>query len=244
MPTSVLVNLKNSRLFSSVMIGDVVQCVTGSTGLATGPVTYRGCENATTGVVRWPRRNPRGSSTKLFDKAPSLIVAILLTFSAAIAACGGSSPSGQAGASPASSAAPSAAPSATPSATPSAGYAVNLTFTGTLAGTTTKAKAPSGTPACGDFVGHILVGVTLNGHDYDFLLTNVAYKALGKYTVGDASSETQVLFSDGGFGGKTIYSSTSGTVTYISAKSIVVDMETAEQSTGQSAHVSGTASCA
>jgi hypothetical protein len=183
MVTSVLVNLKNSRLLSSVTI---------------------------------------------------------LIFGVAIAACGGSSPSGQAGASPASS----AAPSATPSAKPSAGYAVNLTFTGTLAGTTTKAKAPSGTAACGDFVGHILVGVTLNGHDYDFLLTNVAYKALGKYTVGDASSETQVLFSDGGFGGKTIYSSTSGTVTYISAKSIVVDMDVAEQSTGQNAHISGTASCA
>jgi hypothetical protein len=169
-----------------------------------------------------------------------LSVVILLTFSAAIAACGGSSPSGQAGASPASS----AAPSASPSAKPSAGYVVNLTFTGTLAGTTTKAKAPSGTPACGDFVGHVLVGVSLNGHDYDFLLTNVAYKALGKYTVGDASSETQVLFSDGGFGGKSIYSSTSGTVTYTTAKSVVVDMDVAEQSTGQSAHVSGTASCA
>ena len=171
-------------------------------------------------------------------------VVILLTLSAATVACGGSSPPGQAGASPASSAAPSASPSASATATSSAGYAVNLTFTGTLAGTTTKAKAPSGTPSCGDFVGHILVGVTFDGHDYDFLLTNVLYKTPGKYTVGDASSETQVIFSDGGFGGKTIYVSKSGTVTYTSAKSIVIDIDMAEQSTGQGAHVSGTASCA
>jgi hypothetical protein len=154
-----------------------------------------------------------------------------------MAACGGSSPSGQTGASPATSAPASAA-------APAAGYSVNLTFTGTLAGTTTKAKAPSGHPACGDEVGHILVGVTLNGHDYDFLLTNVAYKTPSKYTVGDAGSVTQVMFGDGGWGGTTVYVSKSGTVTYSTPKSISIDMDMAEQTSGASSHVSGTASCA
>lgn len=169
--------------------------------------------------------------------ARSLLAAALFCIAIGLTGCGGSSPSGQAGASPASSAAASAA-------APAAGYAVNLTFTGTLAGATTKAKAPSGHPACGDEVGHILVGVSLNGHDYDFLLTNVVYKTVGKYTVGDASSTTQLMFSDGGWGGKTVYMSKSGTVTYITPKSITIDVDLAEQSTNHSAHISGTASCA
>jgi hypothetical protein len=166
-----------------------------------------------------------------------LFAAALFSIAIGIAGCGGSSPSGQSGASPASSAPASAA-------APAAGYAVNLTFTGALAGTTTKAKAPSGHPACGDEVGHILVGVTLNGHDYDFLLTNVMYKTVGKYTLGDAASATQLMFSDGGWGGKTVYFSKSGTVTYITPKSITIDADLAEQSSNQAAHVSGTASCA
>jgi hypothetical protein len=156
-----------------------------------------------------------------------------LAMGAGIAACGGSSPAGQANLSPAASA-----------AAPAAGYAVNLTFTGTLAGATTKAKAPSGHPACGDIAGHILVGVTLNGHDYDLLLTNVSYKTVGKYTVGDAASTTQLMFSDGGWGGQTVYMSKSGTVTYTTAKSITIDADLVEQSSGKSAHVSGTAGCA
>ncbi|HSP10238.1 MAG TPA: hypothetical protein VLU92_11660 [Candidatus Dormibacteraeota bacterium] len=92
--------------------------------------------------------------------------------------------------------------------------------------------------------GHILVGVTLNGHDYDLLLTNIPYKTLGKYTLGDAASQTQVMFSDGGWGGQTVYFSTSGTVTYNTPKSIAIDMDMAEQTSGASSHVSGTASCA
>ena len=167
----------------------------------------------------------------------SLVAAALFSVAIGIAGCGGSSDAGQAGPSPASSAPASAA-------APAAGYAVNLTFTGTLAGSTTKAKAPSGNPACADAFGHILVGMTLNGHDYDLLLTNIPYKTIGKYTLGDASSQTQVMFSDGGWGGKTVYFSKSGTVTYNTPKSIAIDMDMAEQSSGASAHVSGTASCA
>jgi len=128
----------------------------------------------------------------------SLFAGALFCIGIGISGCGGSSDAGQAGASPASSG-PAAA------AAPAAGYSVNLTFTGSLAGTATKAKAPSGNPSCADVFGHIAVGMTLNGHDYELLLTNIPYKAIGKYTLGDASSQTQVMFGDGGLGGKTLY---------------------------------------
>ena len=169
--------------------------------------------------------------------ARSSFAAALFSIALLGTGCGASSDAGQAGSSPASSASASAA-------APAAGYSVNLTFTGSLAGTTTKAKAPSGHPACADAYGHILVGMTLNGHDYDLLLTNIPYKTPGKYTLGDASSQTQVMFSDGGWGGQTVFFSKSGTVTYNAPKSIAIDMDMTEQSSGASAHVSGTASCA
>jgi collagen triple helix repeat protein len=49
---SVLSRVTNSRLLSAVVIGGAVLVITGSTGLATGPITYNGCENVATGIVR------------------------------------------------------------------------------------------------------------------------------------------------------------------------------------------------
>jgi hypothetical protein len=169
-----------------------------------------------------------------------LLVGTLVTLGLAIAACGGSSPSGQAGASPATSAPASAAPS-TASA---AGYSANLTFTGTLAGTVTSAKAPK-VAACADGLGHLAVAFNLNGHDYDVLLTTVGYKGAGKYSLGDGSTGTMLLLSDSQYGGQSLFMSTSGSVTYINAKSVNIDGVLADQmGGGGTAHVSGTASCA
>jgi hypothetical protein len=163
-------------------------------------------------------------------------VAILLTFSAAVAACGGSSLSGQAGSSPASS--------PTASAAPAGGYSANLTFTGALSGAVTSAKAPK-VAACADGVGHLTVGFNLNGHDYDILLTTVGYKGAGKYSLGDGSTGTLLMLSDSQYGGRSLFMSTSGSVTYINAKSVTLDGDLADQTGGGgNAHVSGTASCA
>lgn len=165
-----------------------------------------------------------------------LFVATLLTFGFAMAACGGSSPSGQTGSSPASS--------ATASTAPAAGFSANLTFTGALAGTVTSAKAPK-VAACADGIGHLTVGFNLNGHDYDILLTTVSYKGAGKYPIDDGSKGTLVLLSDSQYGGRSLFMSTSGSVTYINAKSVNIDGDLADQSGGGGkAHVSGTASCA
>ena len=172
----------------------------------------------------------------------SFPAAALLAVGIGITGCGGGATS--------SSGSPSAATVASSSATLAGSYAANLTFTGSLAGTVTQGKAPSATPACGDQVGHILLGVTLNGHDYNLLVTNGGYKGPGKYTLGDLSSATSVLFSDGASGGTTIYVSASGTVTYTSAKSISIDADLTGgdikggSSPNLSAHLSGSASCA
>lgn len=170
----------------------------------------------------------------------SLVAAALLSIAIGTAGCGGSSPSGQAGASPATSAPASAAP---PTAS-AAGFSANLTFTGTLAGTVTSAKAPR-VPACADGVGHVGVAVNLNGHDYDILLTTVGYKGAGKYSLGDGSTGTMLLLSDSQYGGQSLFMSTSGSVTYINSKSVNIDGDLGDQmGGGGKAHVSGTASCA
>lgn len=174
----------------------------------------------------------------------SFFAAALLAVGIGLMGCGGgattSSGSPNAAGSPAAASSP---------ATVVGSYAANLTFTGSLAGTATQGKVPSGTPVCGDSVGHILLAVTLNGHDYDLLVTNTAYKGLAKYTLGDISSATSLLLSDAGSGGTTIYFSASGTITYTSAKSINIDADLVGgdvkggSSPNLSAHVAGSASC-
>jgi hypothetical protein len=165
-----------------------------------------------------------------------LFVATLLTLGFVMAACGGSSPSGQSGSSPASSAPASAAPAA--------GYSANLTFTGALAGKATSAKSPK-KAYCADGIGHLAVAFNLNGHDYDILLTTVGYKGAGKYSLGDGSTGTLLMLTDADYGGQNLFTSTSGSVTYINAKSVNIDGDLAGQmGGGGNAHVSGTASCA
>jgi hypothetical protein len=162
-----------------------------------------------------------------------LFAAALLAIGIGTAGCGGSSPSGQAGASPETSA-----------AAPAAGYAVNLTFTGALAGKATSAKAPQ-KPSCADGIGHVMVAFNLNGHDYDILLTTVSYKGAAKYSLGDGSTGTLLMLSDAAYGGQSLFMSTSGSVTYINAKSVNIDGDLAGQmGGGGNAHISGTASCA
>jgi hypothetical protein len=166
-----------------------------------------------------------------------LFVATLLTLVFVMAACGGSSPSGQAGSSPTSSATASAAPAA-------GSFSANLTFTGALSGTVTSAKAPK-VAACADGLGHVAVGLNLNGHDYDILLTTVGFKGAGKYTLDDGSTGTLLMLSDAQYGGRSLFTGTSGSVTYINAKSVNLDGDLADQSGGGGkAHISGTASCA
>jgi hypothetical protein len=174
---------------------------------------------------------------KVATNASSLVVAALVLLSGAIAACGGSSPSGQAPAS-------SAAASATPSAVSSAGYSANLTFTGALSGKATSAKSPK-KAYCADGIGHLAVAFNLNGHDYDILLTTVGYKGAGKYSLGDGSTGTLLMLTDADYGGQNLFISTSGSVTYNNAKSVNIDGDLAGQmGGGGNAHVSGTASCA
>jgi hypothetical protein len=165
----------------------------------------------------------------------------LLLAAAGLAACGSSSPSS----SPAGSSSPTAArPTATgtPPTTSAGGFAANLTFTGTLAGSTTQAKAPSGTQACGN--GSLIVVVTLNGQDYKLIVLNTVYKGPGKYTLGGISSGTVVLFTDSESGGKSSYTSTSGALTYGTEKSITIDGDLTGSSASQRVHVSGSAGCA
>jgi hypothetical protein len=172
---------------------------------------------------------------KLATNASLLAVAVLVSLSGTIAACGGSSPSGQAGSSPASSATASAAP---------AGFSANLTFTGALSGTVTSAKAPK-VAACADGLGHLAVALNLNGHDYDILLTTVGFKGAGQYPLDDGSKGTLLMLSDAQYGGRSLFTSTSGSVTYINAKSVNLDGDLTDQTGGSGkAHVSGTASCA
>jgi hypothetical protein len=175
---------------------------------------------------------------KLATNASSLVVAALVSLSGAIAACGGSSPSGQAPASP-------AAASATASAASSAGYSANLTFTGALSGKATSAKAPATKAHCGDGLGQVTLAVNLNGHDYDITMLTPGYKGAGKYSLGDGSTGTLLLLGDANYDGKNLFASTSGSVTYLSAKSVNIDGDLAWQIGGAgNAHISGTASCA
>jgi hypothetical protein len=174
---------------------------------------------------------------KLISRASSLTVATLVTLGFGMAACGGSSPSGQTGSNTASSAPASAAPAA-------GSFSANLTFTGALSGTVTSANAPK-VAACADGLGHVAVAFKLNGHDYDILLTTVGFKGAGKYTLDDGSKGTLLMLSDAQYGGRSLFMGTSGSATYISAKSVTLDGDLADQGGGGgTAHISGTASCA
>ena len=167
----------------------------------------------------------------------ALFAAALFSIAIGIAGCGESSPSGQTGSSPASS--------ATASTAPSAGYSANLTFTGALSGKATSAKAPATKAHCGDGLGQVTLAVNLNGHDYDITLLTPGYKGAGKYPLGDGSTGTLLLLGDANYDGKNLFASTSGSVTYLSAKSVNIDGDLAWQIGGAgNAHISGTASCA
>jgi hypothetical protein len=85
----------------------------------------------------------------------------------------------------------------------------------------------------------------LNGHDYDITLLTPGYKGAGKYPLGDGSTGTLLLLGDANYDGKNLFSSTSGSVTYINDKSVNIDGDLAWQIGGAgNAHISGTASCA
>jgi hypothetical protein len=163
-----------------------------------------------------------------------LVAVIVLTFGVGIAACGGSSqPSAQGGSSPSTAASPPAA---------SGTFAANLTFTGSLAGAATQAKAPAAFHASDCGGGSIAVAVTLNGHEYDLQVLNTSYTSPKQYTLGDMSTGTALLVSNAQYGGQTAFTSKSGTVTYQSEKSITIegDLIGANAAT---AHVTGSASC-
>lgn len=189
----------------------------------------------------WPPGGRRG----IADTARALSAVPLFPICAALVARGSSSTNPAPTASPQSAGA--ATPTtATPTAAPTARVAcntANLTFTWTLSGSTTQAKAAKNAKpsTCGG--GSINVGITLNGHDYDLLVVNVSYKGPARYTLGDVSTGTAALLSDALYGGMSDYTSTSGTVTYDGDKSITIDANLVGSAT-QTAHISGSAACA
>lgn len=192
----------------------------------------------------WPPGGRRG----IADTARALTAGLLFPICAALVARGSSSTNPAPTASPqsAGAATPTAAATATPTAAPTArvaGNTANLTFTGTLSGSTTQAKAAKNAKpsTCGG--GSINVGITLNGHDHDLLVVNVSYKGPARYTLGDVSTGTAALLSDALYGGMSEYTSTSGTVTYDGDKSITIDANLVGSAT-QTAHISGSAACA